>query len=98
MMSEADSAFLHVHLDHVQPKSRSQDYAITSGSAIWLQNFNCASSKDAEKVFQDHWLKDSAYQEWVLKEKLDKYYTRCVASEIQLIFRVPYCCHGPYKI
>ena len=42
MMSEADDAFLHVHLDHVQPKSRSQDYMITSGTAIWLQNLNCA--------------------------------------------------------
>ena len=42
MMSEADDAFLHVHLDHVQLKSRFQDYAITSGSAIWLQKSNCA--------------------------------------------------------
>ena len=54
MMSEADDAFLHVHLDHVQPKLRSQDYAITSRSAIWLQNLNCArtqaNSKDAEKI------------------------------------------------
>ena len=52
MLSEADDAFLHVHLDHVQPKSQSQDYA---GSAIWLQNSNCArtlaNSKDAEKMF-----------------------------------------------
>ena len=47
---------------------------------------------------QDRWLKDSACQEWVLKGKLDKHYTRCMASEIQLIFRVPYCCDGPYKI
>ena len=38
-MSKADNAFLHVHLDHMQPKSRSQDYAIISGSAIWLQKF-----------------------------------------------------------
>ena len=57
MMSEADDAFLHVHLlnlDHVQPKSRSQDYVITSRSAIWLQNLNCArtwaNSKDAKKM------------------------------------------------
>ena len=42
MMSEADSAFLHVHLDHVQPKLWLQDYLITSWSAIWLQNLNCA--------------------------------------------------------
>ena len=55
MMSEADDAFLHVRLDHMQPKSRSQDYLITSGSAIWLQNSNCArtlaNSKDADKMF-----------------------------------------------
>ena len=49
-------------------------------------------------MLQDRWLKDSACQEWVLKDKLDKHYTRCMASEIQLIFRVPYCCDGPYKI
>ena len=42
MMSEVDDAILHVHLDHVQPKSRSQDYAIISGSAIWLPDLNCA--------------------------------------------------------
>ena len=41
MMSEADDAFLHVHLDHMQVKSLSQDYTITSGTAIWLQNSNC---------------------------------------------------------
>ena len=59
-MSEADDAFLHVHLDHVQPKSQSQDYAITSGSVIWLQNLNCArtraNGKDAEKMFVPRWL------------------------------------------
>ena len=65
MMSEADSAFLHVHLDHMQLKSRSQDYVITSRSAIWLQNLNCArtgantvSAKMLRKcLFQDRWLK-----------------------------------------
>ena len=31
MMSEADDAFLHVHLDHMQPKSQLQDYAVASG-------------------------------------------------------------------
>ena len=36
--------------------------------------------------FQDRWLKDSAYQEWVLKDKLDKHYARCVVCEIQPIF------------
>ena len=50
-MSEADDTFIHVHLDNVQLKLWSQDYAITSGSAIWLQDLNCASSKDAEKIF-----------------------------------------------
>ena len=33
-MSEADDAFLHVHLDHMQLNSWSQDCVITSGSAI----------------------------------------------------------------
>ena len=40
--------------------------------------------------FQDHWLKDSAYQDLVLKDKLDRYYAWCMACEIQLIFCVPY--------
>ena len=35
--------------------------------------------------FQDRWLKDSAYQEWVLKDKLDKHIARCAAFEIRLI-------------
>ena len=55
-------------------------------------------------LFQDLWLKDSAYQEWVLKDKLDKCYARCIACKIQLIFCVPCCCDGlakfnigPYK-
>ena len=38
MISEADDAFLHVHLDHVQPKSRLQNYTVTSELAISLQN------------------------------------------------------------
>ena len=33
-MSEADAAFFHVHLDHMQPKSRSQDYVINSGQPV----------------------------------------------------------------
>ena len=91
MMSEADDAFHHVQLDHMQPKSWLQDYAITSGSAIWLQNLNCARTwanrKDAEKMFIPRpLLKDIAYQEWVLKDKLDKHYAWCVACGIQLIF------------
>ena len=36
--------------------------------------------------FQDRWLKDSAYQEWVLKDKLDKHQARCTACKIWLIF------------
>ena len=43
-MSEADDAFLHVHLDHMQPKSQLQGYAITYRSAIWWQNSNCAKN------------------------------------------------------
>ena len=93
MMSEADDAFLHVHLDHMQVKSLSQDYTRTSGTAIWLQNSNCvrtwANSKDIEKCsFQYRWLKDSTYQEWVLKDKQDKRYAQCVACKIRLIFCV----------
>ena len=93
MMSEAGDAFLRVHLDHVQPKLRSQDYAITSRSAIWLQNSSCArtwaNSKDAEKMFAPRPLaKDNACQEWVLKDKLDKHNAWCVACEIQLFFFV----------
>ena len=89
-MSEADDAFLHVHLEHMQPKSWSQDYTITSGSAIWLQNLNCARTRANGKkmprkcLFQDCWRKDIAYQE--IKDKLDKHYAWCVACEIQLIF------------
>ena len=36
-------------------------------------------------LFQDSWLKDSAYQEWVLKDKLDKHYAPCVTCEIRLV-------------
>ena len=73
MMSEAGNVFIQVHLDHVQPKSRSQDYALTSGSAIWLQNLNCvrtwANGKGAEKKFVPKLLaKGLAYQERILKE------------------------------
>ena len=55
MIPEADIAFPHVHLDHVQLISLSQDYVISSRSAIWLQNLNCAktwaNSKDAKEMF-----------------------------------------------
>ena len=74
MMSEANDAFLHVHLDHVQPKSWtwSQDYGMPSGSAIWLQIWTVQepelTAKMLEKyLFQDCWLNDIAYQEWGLK-------------------------------
>ena len=82
----------------LQPKSRAQDYMITSRSAIWLQNSNCArtwantvtaKSKMPRKcLFQNCWLTitDSACQEWVLKDKLDKQYAQCVACKIQLFF------------
>ena len=67
MMSEADSAFLHVHLDHVQLKSWSQDYTITSGSAIWFQTqtgqkHDLTPKMPRKCLFKDGWLKDSAYQ------------------------------------
>ena len=39
-----------------------------------------------KSLFQDRWLKDIAYQEWVLKDKLDKRYARRVACKIQLLF------------
>ena len=86
-MSEADDAFLPVHLDHVQPKSRSQDYTITSGSAIWLQNTNCArtraNSKDAEKMFIPRLpAKGQCIPGVNLKDKLDKHYAQCVACNI----------------
>ena len=88
MIYEAGSAFLYVHLDHMQPKSWSQDYTITSRSAIWLQIWTVKEPELTAKVprkcsFQDRWLKDSAYQECVLK---DKHYTRGMACKIQLIF------------
>ena len=39
MMSEADDAFLHVHLDHMHPKLWLRDYLITSWSAILVAKF-----------------------------------------------------------
>ena len=84
-------SFLHVHLDHVQPKSWSQDYTISSGLAIWLQNLNCArtwrtATMPRKYSFQEHWRKDGAYLEWVLKDNLDARYAWCMAFEIQLFF------------
>ena len=73
MVSEADNAFLHVHLDHVQLKSQSQDYPIVSGSAIWfckiwtVQKPELTAKMPRKCLSQDCWLKDSAYQEWILK-------------------------------
>ena len=69
MMCEADDAFLHVHLDHMQLKLRSQDYAMTSGSAFGYKIQTVQEPELTAKVprkcsFQDCWLKDSAYQEW----------------------------------
>ena len=48
------------------------------------------TAKMLGKLFQDLWLKDSAYQEWVLKDKLDKHYAGCVACEISSFLCVPY--------
>ena len=71
-MSEAENAFLHVYLDHVQPKSWSQDCTVTFGQ---IQNWTVQESEVTVKcLFQDSWLKNSAHQEWVLKDKLDKHY------------------------
>jgi len=100
MMSKADDAFLHVHLDHVQPESQSQDHTITSRSAFGckiqsVQEPDLAlTAKMLRKCScQDHWPKDTAYQEWVLKDKLAwhaKFSSFCVC--------VLYCCSSPYKI
>ena len=38
--------------------------------------------------FQDYWLKNSEYQEWVPKDKLDKHYPQYVAYKIWLILCV----------
>ena len=50
MKSEADGAFLHVHLDHVQLKAWSRDYAITSGSVILVARFKIGLCKMLENV------------------------------------------------
>ena len=65
MMSEADDAFLLVHLGHVQPKSRHKIVRYLPG-----QPFGCKIQTEQEPelmakmsrecLFQDHWLKDSA--------------------------------------
>ena len=94
MVSEADDAFLHVHLDHVQPKSQSEDYTINSRSAVWflkiwtVQEPELKAKMPTKCLFQDYWLKDIAYQEWGLKDKPDKHFARCIACEIQLILCV----------
>ena len=38
-----------------------------------------------KSLFQGRWLKDIPYQEWVLKDKLDKCYAQCMACDIQLL-------------
>ena len=81
-MSEADDAFLHVHLDHLQSKSRSQDYVTTSGSAIWLQNSNC---KEAKKMFVPRVLDKG---QWL--PGADKHHAWCVTCESQLICLCPW--------
>ena len=82
-MSKAGNALLHVHLDHVQPKSRSQDYAVTSGT---VQEPELTLKMLGKCSFQDCWLKNSGYQEWVPKDKLDKHYPQYVACKIRFIF------------
>ena len=63
MMSEADDAFLHVHLDHVQLKSRSQDYMTLSqpyGCKIWtVQEPELTAKMPRKCLFLDRWPKDS---------------------------------------
>ena len=50
-MSEADDAFLHVHLDHMQLNSWSQDCVITSGSAILVAKLKlCQQQRCQEDV------------------------------------------------
>ena len=90
MVSEADGVFFHVHLDHMQLKLRSQDYAMTSGSAFGykiqtVQEPELTAKMLRKCLFQYRRLKDIAYQEWVLKDKLDKHYAQCMACEIWLI-------------
>ena len=95
-MSEAENAFLHVHLylcswNHghkIMRKFLGQPF----GCKIWtVQEPELTEKMLRKSLFQDCWLKDIVYQEWVLKDKLDKHYAWCVACEIQLIFCVPYC-------
>ena len=71
-MSEEGDAFLHVHLDHMQPKSRSRDYAMTcsSRSAILVAKFKIQLQKSELTVkmrgkcsFQDCWLKGECIPE-----------------------------------
>ena len=86
-MSEAGDSCLHVPLDHMQPKSWSRDYTMTSRSAILVAKFKIklqepelTAKMPGKCSFQDHWLKDSAYQEWVLKNELDK---NCLRRSMQ---------------
>ena len=70
-------------IDHMQSKSRSQDYTMTSRSAILLVKFKIKLQELeltlkmlGKCLFQDCWLKDIAHREWVLKDKLDKHCAR----------------------
>ena len=90
-MSEAENAFLHVHLylcswNHghkIMRKFLGQPF----GCKIWtVQEPELTEKMLRKSLFQDCWLKDIVYQEWVLKDKLDKHYAWCVACEIQLKF------------
>ena len=69
---------LHIHLDHMHPKSRSQDYTMTSGSAFGYKIQTVQEPELTAKMlrkcsFQGRWLKDSAYQDLGLKDKLDRH-------------------------
>ena len=89
MMSEPDDAFLHVHLDHVQPKSQLQDYTVTSGSAIWLQNSSCFKTAGSRTL---HTRSGFCKISWT-NTMLDAW-----NAKFSSFFCVPNCCDGPYKI
>ena len=71
--------------------SRNHSHKITLGQPFGckiqtVQEHELTAKMPRKCSFQDCWLKDSAYQEWVLKDKLDKHYAWCVACKLQLIF------------
>ena len=63
---------------------------------FWASHFGCkiqnwtvqepelTAKMPGKCSFEDRWLNDSAYQEWVLTDKLDKHYAWCTACEMWL--------------